>query len=117
MPRPKPSPRLQRPRAAALRYRAEFPFRDAAPRLVAKGEGLLAERILAEARKHGIPIEHDPDLVAALAPLDVNRLIPPELFRAIAIVLASLYKANRAAQTPAAAASTPEDRTPGTPHP
>ncbi len=111
MPRPRPAPRLQRPRAAALRYREEFPFRDAAPRLVAKGEGLLAERIVAEARKHGIPVEHDPDLVAALAPLDVNRLIPPELFRAIAIVLASLYAANRAAGLPldAPAGQTPPE--------
>lgn len=102
MARPRPAPRIPRPRAAALRYREEHPFRDAAPRLVAKGEGLLAERILAEARKHGIPIEHDPDLVEALAPLDINRLVPPELFRAMALVLAALYQANRAASAPAA---------------
>lgn len=62
---------------------------------MAKGEGLLAERILEEARRHGIPVEHDPDLVAALAPLDVDRLIPAELFQAVAAVLAALYKANR----------------------
>jgi flagellar biosynthesis protein len=97
MPRRPVRPLLKRPRAAAVRYREEFPFRDTAPRLVAKGEGLLAERILEEARKHGIPIEHDPDLMAALAPLDVNRLIPQELFTAMAMVLATLYKANRAA--------------------
>jgi flagellar biosynthesis protein len=97
MARRPPRTLLSRPRAAAVRYREEFPFRDTAPRLVAKGEGLLAERIVAEAKKHGIPIEHDPDLMAALAPLDINRLIPPALFRAMALVLATLYKANRAA--------------------
>ena len=98
MPRPRPPrPASNRPRAAAIRYREEAPFKDTAPRLVAKGEGLLAERILEEARKHGIPIEQDPDLVAALAPLDVDRLIPQELFHALAAVLAALYRANREA--------------------
>lgn len=89
-----PRPASSRPRAAAIRYREETPFRDTAPRLVAKGEGLLAERILEEARKHGIPIEQDPDLVAALAPLDVDSVIPQELFYALAAVLAALYRAN-----------------------
>lgn len=61
---------------------------------MAKGEGLLAERILALAREHGIPVERDPDLMAALEPLQVDRVIPPELFKAVAIMLASLYRAN-----------------------
>ena len=90
-----PRPVSSRPRAAAIRYREEHPYKDSAPRLVAKGEGLLAERILEEARKHGIPIEHNPDLVAALAPLEVDRLIPPELFHAVAAILAALYRANK----------------------
>lgn len=68
---------------------------DAAPRLVAKGQGKMAERILELAKEHGVPIEHDPDLAAALQPLDVDTLIPPELFQAVAIVLATLYKANK----------------------
>jgi len=89
--------RPSRPRAAALRYRPQAPFLDAAPRLVAKGEGLLAERILALAREHGIPIERDPDLLAALQPLEVNRLVPQELFKAVAIMLAALYRANSTA--------------------
>jgi flagellar biosynthesis protein len=61
---------------------------------VAKGEGLLADRILLLARQNGIPVERDPDLLAALAPLDVDRVLPPELFKAVAIMLAALYKAN-----------------------
>ena len=84
-----------RPRAAALRYRPEAPFLDAAPRLVAKGQGLLAERILDLARQHGVAITKDPDLLAALDPLDLDRLIPPELFQAVALTLAALYRANR----------------------
>lgn len=86
--------RPSRPSAVALRYAPEAPFGDLAPRLVAKGEGLLAERILDLARQHNIPIERDPDLLAALQPLQVDQLIPPELFQAVAIMLAALYRAN-----------------------
>ena len=86
-----------RPRAAALRYQPEAPFQDIAPRLVAKGQGLLAERILDLARQNGVSITKDPDLLAALEPLDLDRLIPPELFQAVAILLASLYRANKQA--------------------
>lgn len=92
-PRP-PLKAVSRQRAAALRYQPEAPFLDVAPRLVAKGSGHLAQRILALAKEHGVPVEKDADLMAALEPLDVNSLIPQELFQAVAIVLAALYKAN-----------------------
>jgi len=84
-----------RPRAAALRYRPEDPFHDAAPRLVAKGQGLLAERILELAKQHGVTVTKDPDLLAALEPLDLDQLIPPDLFQAVALLLAALYRANK----------------------
>ncbi len=87
--------RSRRTSAIALRYQPEAPFLDAAPRLVAKGEGLLADRILALAKAHGVPVKRDPDLLAALEPLEVGRMIPPELFQAVAAVLAALYRANR----------------------
>jgi len=86
--------RLRRPSAVVLRYQPEEPFRDIAPRLVAKGEGLLADRILELAKQHGIPVEQNPDLLAALQPLNVDSLIPPELFQAVAVMLASMYRAN-----------------------
>ena len=60
-------PRQLRSNAVALRYDPQAPFHDLAPRLVARGEGLLADRILELARQHGIPIEQNPDLLAALA--------------------------------------------------
>ena len=86
---------MPRPRSAvALRYSPQAPFLDAAPRLVAKGDGLLADRILLLARQNGIPVEHDPDLLAAMAPLEVDNVLPPELFQAVAIMLAALYRAN-----------------------
>lgn len=92
--RPLPLKAANRSRVAALRYQPGPPYGDVAPRLVAKGEGFLAARILELAREHGVPVEKDADLVAALAPLDVDTLIPKELFQAVAIVLAALYRAN-----------------------
>ena len=60
----------------------------------------LAERILALARQHGVPIRHDPDLVGLLAVLDVGSQIPPELYQAVAEVLAFVYHLN-SSQRPA----------------
>jgi len=54
----------------------------------------LADRILMLAKQNGIPIQHDPSLLAALEPLQVDRVLPPELFKAVAIMLAALYRAN-----------------------
>ncbi len=80
----------RRARAAALRYdRDESP----APRVVARGEGLIAERILAIAREHNIPVHQDPALVDVLSRLDLDEQIPPALYLAIAEVLAFLYRA------------------------
>jgi type III secretion system FlhB-like substrate exporter len=44
-----------------------------------------------------VSISKDPDLLAALEPLDLDRLIPPELFQAVAVLLAALYRANKKA--------------------
>lgn len=81
----------QRTRAVALRYRAG---EDAAPRITASGSGPVAERILELAREHGLPMREDPDLVEALAVLDLGTMIPPELYEMIAEVLAWAYRAN-----------------------
>lgn|GEM_PF-884925 len=78
--------------AAAIGYN---PDRDAAPRLLARGKGELADRIIALAREHNIPIKEDGDLIAVLAQLDLNREIPPELYRTIAELLVWVYRVNR----------------------
>lgn len=78
--------------AVALRYApAEG---DAAPRVVATGQGHVAEEILRRAREHDIPLRQDPALADALAGLDVGASLPPELFRAVAEVLAFVYRMN-----------------------
>ncbi|GIX46293.1 MAG: flagellar biosynthetic protein FlhB [Candidatus Tectimicrobiota bacterium] len=83
----------RRKTAVALRYDAA---KDAAPRVTAKGHGLLADKILALAREKGVPIREDADLVQALAQLDLQQEIPPSLYRAVAEILAFVYRLNAA---------------------
>ncbi len=81
-----------RKRAVALRYEAG---RDRAPRVSAKGAGQVAEKIIELARSENIPISEDPDLVSALIQLDFYAEVPPELYRAVAEILAFAYRVNR----------------------
>jgi len=60
-------------KAVALKYERG---RDAAPKITAKGRGAVADKILALAREHGIPIEKDTTLMEALYRLDLNEQIP-----------------------------------------
>lgn len=70
--------------------------KDKAPRVTAKGRGALAEKILALARRHGVPIEKDSTLLEALYRLEINEEIPEELYKVVAEVLAFIYRMNRA---------------------
>jgi flagellar biosynthesis protein len=63
-----------------------------APKVIAKGNGYLATSILARAQELGIPTKSDPALVEFLMELQLNQLIPPELYGAIAEVLAWAYE-------------------------
>lgn len=73
--------------AVALAYQGG----DGAPKVVAKGKGLLAEQIIGRAREAGVFIHESQDLVALLMDIDLDRQIPPSLYRAIAELLAWLY--------------------------
>ena len=84
-----PAPRRK---VVALRYDAA---QDSAPKVVAKGSGHLAQRILEVAREHGVVVHEDPDLIQALGALDVDMEIPETLYRAVAEVLAFVYRTNR----------------------
>jgi flagellar biosynthesis protein len=85
-----------RQQAVALRH--DRTQEQAAPRVVAKGKGLVAEKIKEQARLHGIPIRRDDDLLELLAEVDIDREIPVELYTAVAELLAWIYKANEAAK-------------------
>lgn len=80
-----------RRRAVALGYDAT---EDAAPKVLARGSGFIAERIIERAREHGIPLHHDPDLIALLAKVEPGSEIPEDLYRAVAEVLAFIYRIN-----------------------
>jgi flagellar biosynthesis protein len=79
-------------KAAALKYRGSV---DAAPKLVAKGSGTVAEKIIRAARESGVPIREDKDLVEVLSSLDLYKQIPEELYKAVAEVLAFVYQLSR----------------------
>lgn len=81
-----------RRKAAALKYER---VRDVAPKVVAKGSGKVAEKIIEIAREHNIPIKEDPQLVAVLSTLELNRDIPPELYKAVAEILAFIYRMSK----------------------
>ncbi len=78
-------------KAVALKYRAG---EGSAPRVAAKGAGWIAEKIIEMARKHGIPVKDDPDLVEVLSKLDLSEEIPAELYIVIAELLAFVYTMN-----------------------
>ena len=70
---------------------------DAAPKLVARGKGHTAAKILELAREFDIPVRRDPTLVSILGALDVGAEIPADLYGVIAEVLAWAYGADKAA--------------------
>ena len=78
-------------KAVALRYDQE---QDAVPRVVASGQGRVAERILEKAKEHGIDVYEDPDLIELLGKLQVDQYIPEKLFLAVAEVMAYVYRVN-----------------------
>ncbi len=82
----------ERKKVAALKYKAG---EDDAPRLVAKGQGSIAEEILRIAQEHNIPMYQDPDLVEVLSTVDLSATIPPEMYQAVAEVLAFVYRMNK----------------------
>ena len=75
---------------------------EAAPRIAAKGRGLVAEAIIARARESGIYVHESPQLVALLMQVDLDAHIPQALYVAVAELLAWLYRLEQAdAITPA----------------
>jgi flagellar biosynthesis protein len=93
--------------AVALAYRDG----QNAPQVVAKGQGLIAEAIIARARECGIYVHESPELVGLLMKVDLDQHIPPQLYVAVAELLAWLYRLERARapqQNPVGAGSLPK---------
>lgn len=74
--------------AVALTYQAG----SSAPKVVAKGRGLLAQAIIEKAKEAGVYVHESPDLVSLLMQVDLDQNIPPELYVAVAELLAWLYR-------------------------
>lgn len=74
--------------AVAMAYRAG----QSAPQVVAKGRGLIAETIIERAKEAGVYVHESPELVALLMQVDLDQHIPPELYIAVAELLAWLYQ-------------------------
>jgi flagellar biosynthesis protein len=79
-------------KAVALQYEMG---QDRAPRVTAKGRGYVAEKIIEVAKEHHIPLHEDREMVQVLDALDLDMEIPTELFRAVAEVLAFIYRMNK----------------------
>lgn len=74
---------------------------DAAPKVVAKGRGLIAEEIIARARQHNVYVHESAELVTLLMQVDMDAHIPPQLYVAVAELLAWLYRVERQTDVPA----------------
>ena len=79
--------RSKQQNAVALAYLAG----EAAPKVLAKGRGLIAEEIIKRARENGVYVHESKELVALLMQVDLDQHIPPALYRAVAELLAWLY--------------------------
>lgn len=74
--------------AVALAYETG----DFAPRVIAKGKGLIAEKIIAKAKEHHVFVHESRELLALLMQVDLDDHIPPALYQVIAEILAWLYR-------------------------
>ncbi len=63
--------------------------------MTAKGEGIIAQKIIDIAEQHDVPVKKDPDLVEVLAGLDISQEIPKEAYVAVAELLAFVYTINK----------------------
>ncbi|WP_284036631.1 EscU/YscU/HrcU family type III secretion system export apparatus switch protein [Neobacillus sp. 114] len=78
--------------AVALSYHAS---NQHAPKVVAKGKGNVAKKIIETAKEHKVPIQEDSTLVELLSQLEINETIPEELYQAVAEVFAFIYLVDR----------------------
>jgi len=79
-------------KAVALKYER---YKDSAPKVVAKGKGVIAEKIIEVAKQHGVYIKEDPTLVEVLSGLELYEEIPEELYKVIAEIFVLIYQAKQ----------------------
>lgn len=77
--------------AVALQYNPG----EEAPKIVATGKGILAEKILDKAKEHDVPVYEDEKLANTLSKLEIGDMIPPELYEVVAEILVFVDKMDR----------------------
>ena len=82
---------MKKPDSQHLAVALAYSVGKAAPQVVAKGRGLLAEAIIERARDAGVYVHESPELVSLLMQVDLDQHIPPELYFAVAELLAWIY--------------------------
>jgi flagellar biosynthesis protein len=82
-------------KAVALKYKA---YEENAPKVIAKGKGMLAEKIIEKAKKYDIPLFQNEALASMLLDVDVGEEIPPQMYKAVVDVFIWLYKLEEKAQ-------------------
>ena len=91
---------MKRPEHTQTPVALAYNRRDPAPRVAAKGRGLMAEEIIARARAAGVYVHESPQLVALLMQVDLDSHIPDGLYHAVAEVLAWLYRLEHGSAAP-----------------
>lgn len=79
-------------KAAALRYDTT---KESAPRVVAKGEGQVAENIIKIAQLNNLPIKKDEDLIELLSKVELDKEVPQALYKAVAELFSFIYKISK----------------------
>lgn len=80
---------MKKQKAVALRYDGK-----SAPRVTAKGEGKVAQKIIETAQIHGVPLQKNDELTSLLSKVRLNEEIPRALYQAVAQILVFLYHVN-----------------------
>ena len=75
-------------KAVALSYDDK---QDSAPKVVAKGKGEIANNIIKIAKANDLPIRKDEDLVELLSKIDIDREVPPQMYKAVAEIFSYIY--------------------------
>lgn len=88
---------MKKPKGFSKKYAVSLEYdsqKSKAPRVTAKGQGPIADKIISLARQHDIPIKEDPDLVQVLSQVDIDEEVPPSVYRVVAELLSFVYKVN-----------------------
>jgi len=82
-------------KAVALKYKA---YEDLAPKVIAKGKGEIAKKIIEKAKKYDVPLFQNEEMANMLLNVDVGEEIPPKMYEAVVEVFIWLYKLEEKAQ-------------------